>query len=120
MTSERQLSVEEIKFAVERRVSVVPDEVNADSLRAAGCQSRVFLLPEGFNNRASYIADVLVQMLGCGSPVKGDLRMASGVLCQALSYLVNSASWRDGELHDFDLDEIRRKVGRLGKGAAGR
>lgn len=73
----------------------------------------MFLLPEGFNNRASYMADVLVQMLGMGSPVKGDLRLVSGVLCQTLSYLVNSKSWRDGELHDFDLEEIRRKVGRI-------
>jgi len=111
--------VEELKNAVERRVGVLPDNLTEASLREAGLQGRVFLLPEGFNERARYMADVLVQMLGIGSPVEGDLRMASGVLCQALSYLVNSSSWRDGELHNFDLDEIRRKVRRLGKGAAG-
>jgi len=108
------MDVEEIKDAVKNRTSLPPDQVDEASLRAAGCQARVFLLPEGFNERASYMADVLVQMLGIGSPVKGNLRFTSGVICQALSYLVNSKSWRDGELHEFDIDEIRRKVGRLG------
>ena len=108
------MNVEEIKYAIKSRQSLPPDQVDAASLLAAGCQDRVFLLPENFNERVSYMADVLVQMLGFGSPVKGDLRFASGVLCQALSYLVNSQSWRDGELHDFDREEIRRKVGRLG------
>ena len=108
------MDVEELKYAVEKRIGVPPDEITDAMLREAGLQGRVFVLPEKFNERASYMADVLVQMLGIGSPIKGDLRMASGTICQALSYLVNSASWRDGELHDFDLDEIRRKVGRLG------
>ena len=108
------MDVGELKYAVEKRIGVSPDEISEARLRDAGLLGRVFLLPEPLNERARYMADVLVQMLGMGSPVKGDLRMASGVLCQALSYLMNSSSWRDGELHDFDLDEIRRKVRRLG------
>lgn len=108
-----KMSVDEIKHAMENRHSVHPDQVDAASLRAAGCKDRVFLLPEGFNERASYMADVLVQMLGIGSPITGDLRFASGVICQSLSYLVNSASWRDGELHDFDRNNISRKLSPL-------
>ena len=108
------MDAEELKSAVERRVGVSPDDINESMLRKAGLQVRVFLLPENFNERARYMADVLVQMLGIGSSIKGDLRLVSGTLCQALSYLVNSASWREGELQNYDLDEIRRKVGRLG------
>jgi hypothetical protein len=107
------MNIEEIKHAVENRIGVSPDEISEAMLREAGLQCRVYLLPESFNERATYMADVLVQMLGIGSPIKGDLRVVSGSLCQALSYLVNSASWCEGKLHDFDLDEIRRKVGRL-------
>ena len=104
------LDVEELRRAVEERIGVPPDEVTEALLREAKLQPRVFLLPENFNERASYIADVLVQMLGVGSPVKGDLRFLSGHLVQALSYLVNSQSWRDGKLHDFDAREIQRKL----------
>ena len=108
------MDVDELRYSVKERLGVSPDDISGANLRDAGLKDRVFLLPEQFNERSSYMADVLVQMLGAGSPVKGDLRFVSGVLCQALSYLVNSQSWRDGELHDFDRDEIRRKVGRLG------
>ena len=103
-------TVEDIKYALGKRLSVRPEDVDGESLRKAGCQDRVFLLSKDFNERASYMADVLVQMLGTGSPVKGDLRFAAGTICQALSYLVNSQSWREGELLDFDRDEIRRKL----------
>lgn len=108
------MSVEEIKYAIENRIGLPPDMVDSASLREAGCQERVFLLPEPFNERARYMANVLVQMLGTGSPVKGELRAVSGVLCQALSYLVNSTSWREGKIYDFDLQEVKRKVQRLG------
>ncbi len=106
-------NVERIKYAVKNRTSLPPDQVDETSLMAAGCQSRVFLLPKKLDERMSYMANVLVQMFGIGSPVKDDLKFVSSVLCQTLSYLVNSQSWRDGELHDFDLDEIKRKVGLL-------
>jgi len=115
--SDQLLSEKDIKYSVENRLGVSPDEITAASLRNAGLKGQVFLLPENFNERASYMADVLVQMLGVGSPVKGDLRAVSGILCQALSYLVNSSSWRDGELHDFDFAEVRRKVSRMGRSA---
>lgn len=105
--------IDEIKYAMENRLSLPPDQVDEASLRAAGCMGRVFLLPEPFNERASYMGDVLVQMV-TRKPKDDDLRFVVGQLCQALSYTLNSTSWRDGKLHDFDLDEIRRKVGRLG------
>lgn len=108
------MDAEELKYSVEHRLGVVPDKIDEAMLREAGLDGRVFLLPKKFDERVRYMADMLVQMLGVGSPIKGDMRLTSGILCQALSYLINSSSWRDGELHDFDLDEIRRKVARLG------
>ena len=108
------MSVSDIEYAVENRIGVNPASVTEAMLREAGMLGQVFVLPEKLNDRARYIAGVLVQMLGIGCPIDGDLRFASGVLCQALSYLVNSKSWRDGELHVFDREELRMKVGRLG------
>lgn len=107
------MSAEEIKYAMENRIAIRPDQVSEASLLEAGCSDRVVVLPEQFNDRVRYLGDVLVQM--CTRKPKDDkLRFAVGQLCQSLSYMLNSASWRDGELHDFDLDELRRKVGRLG------
>ena len=109
------MTTEELRYSLENRLGVSPDELRGADLRAAGLSDRVFLLPNNFNDKASYMAGVLVQMFGVGSPVTGDLRMVAGVLCQSLSYLMNSTSWAAGELHGFDLSEIRRKVNRLGK-----
>lgn len=106
------MTPEEIKLAMKNRVSIPPDKVSEASLRDAGCLDRVCVLPEQFNERVSYLGDLLVQML---TRVKCDdeLRIMVGKLCCALSYALNSSSWRDWELHAFDLDEIRRKIGRF-------
>ena len=101
-----------IKYALENRATVRPDQVSEAGLREAGCMDRVCVLPEQFNERARYLAEVLVQML-TRKPEDDSLRFVVGQLCQALSYTMNSASWRDGELHAFDRDEVRRKVSRL-------
>ena len=73
---------------------------------------RVCVLPENINERLSYLADVLVQAV-TRQPKDDQLRFVVGRLCQSLSYVMNSASWRDGVLHDFDRAEVERKLGRL-------
>jgi len=47
------------------------------------------------------------------SPQDDRLRSTVGQLAQALSYMLNSTSWQDGELHEFDLGEIKRKLRRF-------
>lgn len=109
------MSTEAIKFAMENRTALPPDELSAADLREAGCMEKVCVLPEQFNERIRYVGNLLVQML-TKKPEDDDLRFVVGQVSQTLSYILNSTSWQDEKLHDFDLDEIRRKVGRLGKG----
>ena len=109
--SDSTLSAADIRSMVERRSSFAPDEVTAEALREAGCLDRVFALPKAMDERTSYFANVLVQMFGIGSHVKDErLKATASHLCQALCYLSNSTSWRDGELHDFDELELSRKL----------
>ena len=90
-------------------MSVLPSLLNSLNLRAAGCLDRVCLLPKPLNERLSYLGDALVQMVRDASK-DTDLRFVVGRLCQTLSYMLNSTSWREGKLHSFDVDEVRRKV----------
>ncbi|MCA9265371.1 MAG: hypothetical protein KDA60_16035 [Planctomycetales bacterium] len=106
------VSVEDIKYALEKRIGLPPGDLDAVSLREAGCMDRVCVLPENINERLSYLADVLVQAV-TRQPKDDQLRFVVGRLCQSLSYVMNSASWRDGVLHDFDRAEVERKLGRL-------
>jgi hypothetical protein len=106
------MNSQEIKYSLERRVSVPPDQLTSESLRNAGCLDRVCLLPENFNERASYLGDVLVQML-TRAPKDDNLRAFVGKLTLSLSYMLNSTSWQEGELFDFDVAEIKRKLGSL-------
>ena len=108
------MNAEEIRYAMQKRVSISPDQLIGATLREAGCMDRVCVLPEQFDERVSYLADVLVQMV-TRKPVDDKLRSTVGQLCQSLSYMMNSASWRDGELHDFDLLELKLKLGRFVK-----
>lgn len=108
------MNKEQIKYSVENRSAVLPEQVTSAELRAAGYSERVCILPGDFNERASYLGDVLVQML-TRSPADDNLRATVGKLTMALSYMLNSCSWREGVLHDFDLDELKRKLGRLVK-----
>ena len=106
------MSVESIRYALENRTAILPVEVDEKSLREAGCWDHVCVLPDQFDDRVRYLGDALVQSL-TRSPKDDNLRLLVGTLCQSLSYVLNSTSWQDGELHDFDLDEIRRKLSSL-------
>ena len=106
------MDAEDIRYAMQQKATVSPDEISGASLRDAGCLDRVCVLPEQFNERVRYLANVLVRML-TRKPEDDQLRATVGQLCQSLSYMMNSASWRDGELHDFDLLELQMKLGRF-------
>lgn len=103
----------EIRYAVENRVTVYPEGITKESLREAGCAERVAILPREYKDRMSYLADVLVQSVDSKTVKDDRLRSAVGSLCQALSYMLNSCSWQEGELHDFDYAELQRKLGRF-------
>ena len=101
-----------IKWALKERASVEVAVVTGDALRAAGCWDRVAVLPKGTNDRFRYLGDLLVQMVR-SAKTDAPLRSAVGTLTQSLSYLLNSQSWTDGKLHDFDEQELRRKLKRF-------
>ena len=108
-----QAQVDSIKASVERHYGLHPEKITAEALKKAGCMTTVVALPADSRERLAYLGNVLVQATGIGSEIKGDLRFVVGTICAALTYLFNSQSWRDGELHDFDRDEIRRKLKRI-------
>lgn len=108
------MNAEEIKDAMDNRRGMQLEELTKEALREAGCMDVVMAIPADFKERTSYFGNLLAQMTMDNKGVKDDrLRLVVGQLCQSLSYMMNSCSWQEGELHDFDLDEIRRKLGRL-------
>ena len=106
------MDVEELKRRVDGRTTFELSELSEDLLREADCWDRVLVVPNANSERVSYIADALVQMV-TNIPKNDNLRYVVDQLTQSLCYLMNSASWREDELHDFDLAEIRSKLGRI-------
>lgn len=100
-----------LKHLVQKRTTFELQELTTSLLLEADCWERVLVVPNNFCDRTSYLADVLVQMVR--KPKNDNLRHVVGQLTQSLCYLLNSASWREDEMHDFDLNEIRRKLGRI-------
>ena len=110
------MDAEEIKQAMQNRRGLHLEELTIEALREAGCMDVVMAIPKDFMERTSYIGNLLAQMTMDSKGVKDDrLRLVVGQLCQALSYMMNSCSWREGELHDFDYQELQSKLGRFVK-----
>ena len=87
---------------------------STSAIEAAGFNPDVFfLVAKDFKQRVRYFGNVLVQM-ALREPFQKDdrLMVEIRVLTQALSYLLNSSSFEDGKLHDFDKKEIDRKLSR--------
>jgi len=106
-----QHTAEEIKNAMENRRGLDPSLLTAEALKQAGCLTTVCVLPEDFKDRISYLGNLLASMTMGNKPDKSErLRSTVGKLCQVLCYMLNSCSWQEQELHDFDYDEIRRKL----------
>jgi hypothetical protein len=100
-----------IKYSLDRRRGLHPEDITEEALKQAGCMEVVCAMPKDFMERVSYLGDLLSQMTMDSNGIKDDrLRLVAGKLCQAVSYMLNSCSWRDGELHDFDYEELRRKL----------
>ena len=106
------MDAEDIKLALQSRRGIYPDQVTREALRDAGCLELLCAMPSDFNERVSYLGNTLTQML-TREPKDDRLRATVGTLCQALAYMLNSTSWQDGELHEFDLLELQRKLARL-------
>ena len=111
------IDAESIRSRVDGRYTFDLSELSSEALKEADCWDRVLVVPNDTDLRFSYLADSLVQMTNSAansSSKDTDLRYAVGQICQALSYVANSASWREGTLLDFDLEELRGKLHRLG------
>jgi hypothetical protein len=114
MNEPHKLSPKEIQSHLDQHIGIYPDAISTAALREAGCLEQVFPLPKPFNERVRFIANLLVQMVP-KAKCDDSLRAAVGSLAQALSYSVNSKSWSDGTLHDFDERELARKIQRFAK-----
>ena len=98
-----------IKYCLKTHSGVSPDNITSADLQAAGCLDRVAVLPKPLNERLSYLSNVVVQSIR-SVKCDDDLRSRMGSLTQALCYMMNSTSWADGELYDFDEQAITRKL----------
>jgi len=104
----------DVKQAMQERRGLRLEELTREALQAAGCMDVVMAIPQDFMERVSYVGNLLAQMTMDSKGIKDDrLRLVVGRLCQALSYMMNSCSWREGQLHDFDYQEVTSKLGRL-------
>ncbi len=103
---------EEIKQKVQQRTGFDPEKLSIEELKNAEMLPAVLVLPKNLDERASVLADVLAGMVANKS---GRVREFVGSIAHALSYATNSASWRDDELHDFDLWELQDKLARFSR-----
>ncbi len=97
-----------LKECVVERVPINPEELTQSMLREADCLDRVMALPKDLRTRLAYLANTLAQV--ATREQDQALKITVGVLAQSLCYIMNSASWSEGELKDFDLLEIQRKL----------
>ncbi len=108
------VSAEEIRYAMDNRHGLNPAELTSDALSDAGCMDFVMPMPKEFKERVRHIGNLLAQMTTNSKCVKDEnLGFVVRQLCQTLSYLLNSCSWQEGKLHDFDYEEIQAKLERL-------
>ncbi len=106
----------EIRASMKNHTGLHPSRLTSEALRQAGCWEVVCVLPQDYSERVRYLGNLLVQMT-TGSKIEDDgLRFMVGRLTQSLSYILNSCSWASQALKPFDLDEVKRKLGRLVKG----
>jgi len=102
--------VTSIKDALRSRNGVDCDNLTAEDLYDAGCVYFVAPLPKDFQKRVQYLGDLLAQM-ALNHPVKDDqLRMVLRSIATAFSYLLNSTSYQEGTLRNFDAVEISQKL----------
>ena len=114
------MDIEEVRRRVESRVPIGLREwvESTQAISEAGFDPDACLLvSQNFKKRAQYLGDVVAQMFMRQEAKSGDEGLAAelGALAQAFSHLLNSASFRDGKLHDFDKLEIARKLRRIVK-----
>lgn len=109
---------EAIQATMKLRAGFHLEELTEAALRQAGCLPTVAVLPEPFNERVRYLGDLLVQMVVKSKCGDDRLRHTVGTLAQSFSYLLNSSSWADGTLHEFDKDELSRKLRHIARAAS--
>ena len=84
---------------------------NEETIYEAGFDVFCFLLPRKRIDRITYLGNMLVQLcLSEGSIKNKNLGLYLIQISSALSYLINSTSFEAGEMKDFDMAEIKRKL----------
>lgn len=94
-------------------------EIEADGL----WHDRLFLLPADTKERMQMLGNLFVGMMrnlyscpySSAVPMNDAMRIELKSLATTLSYLMNSSSFRDGVLHDFDRLEIDTRLKRVRK-----
>lgn len=109
------LTLEDVLRRVEQHVPFTPEEVLAsrEAIEAAGFRpDSCVLVKKKSKERVRQWGDDLVQM-ACNATIQDDrLRAEVRSMTQALSHLLNSQSYEDGVLHDYDKKTIDCKLGR--------
>ena len=104
--------VEKLIAASKSGNGVYPEDLNSEVLREAECENVVALIPKDYQKRIRYFGNLFVQMCFSNKIKDEQLKIEMSQLSQALSYLINSSSFRDGKYYEFDKIEISRKLRR--------
>jgi hypothetical protein len=99
-----------IKHAIRERRGMYLSELTPEALSDAECMFTVAPLPDDYDSRLRYLGDLLAQMALNHKVADAKLKLHLCSIAAAFSYLLNSSSYRDGELHGFDADELARKL----------
>lgn len=107
------MTASDIHYALKNHVGVYPDDVSTETLREAGCMDTLMPLPDRYEDRISHIGNLLAQMCNGVRGKDEKLIMDLRIISSSLSYLINSASFQDGQYFDFDQSVINTRLRRL-------
>ena len=105
-------TAEDLKAFVHANQGVSPENLDPVEMARAGVSQRVVLVPGDQDTKVRYFGNLLVQMVCNRKDRSSPLSVELHTIATALSYLLNSTSFVDGEYHPFDKDEIDRKLRR--------
>lgn len=106
------MTPEEIQKRLQAGEGVHPEEVTYEDLDEANCLSVMMPIPDDPHERAMLFANNLVQICMGFRGKNEELLVEVRTLAAAVSYLLNSSSFIDGEYYEWDKREINRKLRR--------
>lgn len=115
MSTARALTAEEVQHLTDEHIPLTIEEIRLsyEAIEKAGFRGGgAVLVKKDHKERVRQWGNDLVQMACRSDRLDERLTMELRSITQALSHLLNSQSYADGKLYDFDKNTIDRKLGR--------